>query len=65
MKNYVITCRSGVHALVKATDAQAANEQWDAEAETGNAEPRIPGLTRRANRGDVVACVASGHDYRT
>lgn len=64
MKNYVITCESGIKALVRAEDAESANEQWDAEVERGNAEPRIPGTTARADSSDVMECVNSGHDYR-
>ena len=64
MADYIITCESGAEALVSANDAKTANAEWDAEAARGNAEPRVPGATRKANRRDVTACVASGHDYR-
>jgi len=62
--NYILTCESGIKALVRAEDAASANALWDAEVEAGNAEPRIRGTTELADESDVRACVASGHDYR-
>jgi len=62
--DYIITCESGIKALVRAEDAATANALWDAEVAIGNAEPRIRGMTELADEGDVRACVAAGHDYR-
>ena len=62
--DYIITCESGIKALVSAEDAASANATWDAEVASGNAEPRIRGMTELADESDVRACVASGHDYR-
>jgi hypothetical protein len=61
---YVLTCESGIVALVSAESMDDANEQWDADVEAGDAEPRIPGTTRLADSEDIAACVACGHDYR-
>ena len=62
--DYIVTCESGIKALVRAEDAASANALWDAEVASGNAEPRIRGMTELADESDVRACVAAGHDYR-
>lgn len=64
MMNYIVTCESGVECLVLAESALSAEEEWDAEAERGNAEPRGPQRARKARRADVRYCVETGHDYR-
>ena len=60
----MIKCHSGVQVLVKARSIEQANKNWDALAEAGEAEPRIPGQSWRPSRSEVQHAIDCGRDYR-